>query len=237
MRMRLGCVALLALASLSCKTTESEPVVVMTGCPSGPKWLGDQDSIEGRRTLYDASGDGLADRWEYADHILVDRDYDGQPDLVVETRDHAVVSWEMLPRAATLSGKPSAHAPAPLELAPLDLLALIPDLQPPADAQCLARADVSAYLGELRDRAYGRWMKPPPPKGGKPASFVVRFSLASSGELTGACLQDGDKVAGSDVVRAMLRASPYDPLPPNAQCLVGRRLVGTFTGPLPTVAQ
>lgn len=144
------------------------------------------------------------------------------------------IAWEPLPRPPSVSAAPNEAAPAPLELAPIELSRLIPALQDPVEPECLSRPAVSNYLGDLRDWMRSRWVPPAAPELDTDRNVVVLFSLAASGELTGACFNSSaSPAAGANAVLALRKASPYEPMSDKTgtDCLAGRRLTGNFTAP------
>jgi hypothetical protein len=210
MRMRLGCVAALALATLACGgPREAEPFPELLSCPSPHTLVEGEPRAQPGCALFDADREnGVAD--------LAICERPGPPKTTDIEYSHSRFTVEYEKDAskkdvATTWVRPDETTPAPLELAPPELSRVIPSRQPPVERSCLAEPHVSAYLGELRDRTQGRWL-PPPLAPGANRNVVVVLSLSASGEITGACFEPGPTVAdslGASVIRALQKAAPF----------------------------
>ena len=216
---RLARAGLVALA-LACATTASDDSAPLVDCSmSGAKLEYDHDQLV--RMQQDSNADGRIDRtfhYEGAQlrRVELDTDFDGVPDFVVQFDERSVpVSW-------TRASMPAMSA-APLSQAPRELARILPSLEPPPAEDCLARREVSDYLSELRIRMYSRWR----PSGAGQAQ--LRFSLASSGTVTSACLvSTNDRSFGAAAIRALFGSSPFGTMPERVACIADHPLVGDF---------
>lgn len=214
--LRAGLVAL----ALACATLSSDESAPLVDCSmTGAKLEYDHDHLV--RMQQDSNGDGRIDRiFSYEGGQLrwvqLDTDFDGVPDYEVQFSPGSVpVSWT---RAAA-----PADTAAPLEHAPRELARILPSLQPPPAEDCLTRREVSDYLSELRIRMYSRWR----PSGAGQAE--LRFSLASSGEVTSACLvSTNDRSFGAAAIHALFGSSPFGQMPAPVACIADHPLVGNF---------
>jgi len=250
MRTRFGCVASLVLASLSCKARPTEPFPEHLSCPTAHELQPDESPPPPGCAFFDTDHDkGRADL-----KVCVQVGPPIRTEVTTAGSTFRVAYDGIVPTSWDRRGNP---APSALEVAPPELSRVIPSLQQPVEPRCLAEPQVSAYLGELRDRAQGRWL-PPPLDPTAERTVVVLLSLSASGEITGACFEPSvpDSV-GASAVRALQRAAPFDPLIPEPEsvyetktqsgnkvetkteklnpgesrtaCLAGRRLIASFT--------
>jgi len=199
--LRAGLVAL----ALACATLSSDESAPLVDCSmTGAKLEYDHDHL--MRMQQDSNGDGRIDRiFSYEGGQLrwvqLDTDFDGVPDYEVQFSPGSVpVSWT-----------------------PRELARILPSLQPPPAEDCLTRREVSDYLSELRIRMYSRWR----PSGAGQAE--LRFSLASSGEVTSACLvSTNDRSFGAAAIHALFGSSPFGQMPAPVACIADHPLVGNF---------
>ena len=210
---------LFALA-LACATTAADDAALLVDCSMTGAKL-EYDSHHLVRMQQDSNGDGRVDRTfsyegDQLRRVELDTDFDGVTDFVVLFDDRsAPISW-------TRASAPEATA-APLAQAPRELARLLPSLEPPPAEDCLTRREVSDYLSELRIRMYSRWR----PSGAGQAE--LRFSLASSGEVTSACLvSTNDRSFGAAAIHALFGSSPFGAMPERVACIADHPLVGNF---------
>jgi len=210
---------LFALALACATTADDEPAPLVDCSMSGAKLEYDNHHLV--RMQQDSNGDGRVDRTfsyegDQLRRVELDTDFDGIPDFVVQFDDRSTpVSW-------TRASAPETTA-APLARAPSELARLLPSLEPPPAEDCLARREVSDYLSELRIRMYSRWH----PSGAGQAE--LRFSLASSGAVTSACLvSTNDRSFGAAAIHALFGSSPFGIMPERVACVADHPLVGNF---------
>lgn len=99
-----------------------------------------------------------------------------------------------------------------------------------AEAACIARPEVAAYMQRVHDDVVSRWILPP----GLEANQTVklRFRLDVAGSATSVSLVEADDNAlGASAVDALRAASPFPPMPEAVRCLSDFSLIGTFTNP------
>jgi hypothetical protein len=208
MRTRLGCVGLLALASLSCGPRPVEPYPERLSCPRALAQNDGEPKPKAGCDLYDIDlADGVADL-----EVCTSPGPPRTTEIVI-LKDDRRFSVDYEGRVASSWHRPANPSPAGLEVAPPELSRMIPSLQEKVDASCLARPQVSAYLGELRDRSRSRWL-PPDADAGVDRDVVVVLSLSASGEITGACFEAHEldskiDAFGASAVRALQKAAPF----------------------------
>jgi TonB family protein len=98
------------------------------------------------------------------------------------------------------------------------------------DAGCQSRPEVVAYVDDIEDRMYKRWILPP---GVAPDQKVMlRFHLDVAGSATSVSLIEAeDNALGASAVDALRAASPFPPMPEAVRCLSEHPITGTFTNP------
>jgi TonB family protein len=100
-----------------------------------------------------------------------------------------------------------------------------------SSSSCIARPEVQAYMGDLKDRTIERWTLPPGLE--KNQEVVVRFQLDVAGSATRiSVVRASDNALGASAVDALRTASPYPPLPDRVRCLARSPITATFTNPL-----
>jgi len=95
-----------------------------------------------------------------------------------------------------------------------------------ADA-CLARAESSAYVSEVKRLAYEHWQPVPANDGA-----VIAFRLDERGNLVSSEVRAAPSPAAAEKAKQALEAAaPYPPMPEEAKCLAERTLVARFNVP------
>jgi len=95
-------------------------------------------------------------------------------------------------------------------------------------ADCRDRAEVKAYLAQLKDRTLARWTSPHDVPDGE-LTATLRWKLDVGGSVSQATLlNSADPRLGSSVVDALRSASPFAPMSDRVRCLAGEPIVGTF---------
>jgi hypothetical protein len=102
----------------------------------------------------------------------------------------------------------------------------------PAQDGCFQRSAVRDYLERVQDRTLDRWMLP---SGiGSNHKVSLAFRIAADGAASDIkVLKTTNKALGVSAVAAMQDAEPFLPLPDDADCLEGIRIVATFSNPVP----
>lgn len=95
-----------------------------------------------------------------------------------------------------------------------------------AAPDCLARAEVKAYMDTIYNRVYSRWTLP---YAARDAKVTLKFSVDAAGSATRIELVQGDNALGASAIDAMRAASPFPSMPDRARCLATKRLIGTFS--------
>jgi len=91
---------------------------------------------------------------------------------------------------------------------------------------CELHPEVVAYVSDLRERVYGKWVMPDRLLTGMKA--VVRFQLDATGALADANVVESTPPAFGDSVLSALRETPATPLEGIPSCLARRWLRATF---------
>ena len=129
-------------------------------------------------------------------------------------------AWLVMAGCALAPVPPSLLCPT-FERAPLPLDAM------PGLGSCAGSAAVAPWILELRESIIEQWH---PPRW-TPATEEVRvvFVLTRDGSVRDACIQSADDRRAVNAVLDALHAYRLErPPPPEAACLVGIRLQGTF---------
>jgi TonB family protein len=98
------------------------------------------------------------------------------------------------------------------------------------DGNCTDRPEVVAYLDQVKQRMYTRWILPDE----LPANRTVqlRFSLDVAGSVRNVALvSSGDPRLGESAVEALRAASPFPPMTDRVRCLSQSAVTGTFRNP------
>ncbi len=95
-----------------------------------------------------------------------------------------------------------------------------------AAEDCLTRAEVKTYVGQIRDRVLSRWSLP---YGSKDSRVELRFRVDAAGSATAIEFVGGDNALGASAIDAMRSASPFPALPDRARCLANKFITATFT--------
>lgn len=99
-----------------------------------------------------------------------------------------------------------------------------------AEAACIARPEVAAYMQRVHDDVVARWILPPGLEANQ--QVKLRFRLDVAGSATSVSLVEADDNAlGASAVDALRAASPFPPMPEAVRCLSDFSLIGTFTNP------
>jgi hypothetical protein len=95
---------------------------------------------------------------------------------------------------------------------------------------CMARAEVKAYIAHIRDRMLARWRAAPAQLPDGVYHVSLSFRLDPSGSASEVAFKSANNDAvGASAVEAMRAASPFDQMPDRARCLAGDRLTANFT--------
>jgi hypothetical protein len=95
------------------------------------------------------------------------------------------------------------------------------------DGDCTERPEVKAYLEQVRQRMYARWVVGGDVRDEQHVKLI--FVLDASGSLMKSELeQAGDDALGQSAIEAMRSASPFAAMPERVRCLARRALSGTF---------
>jgi TonB family protein len=97
--------------------------------------------------------------------------------------------------------------------------------------ECTKRPEVQAYLEQVHQRMYARWILPAqtPPN----QSIRLRFRLDPSGSATNVrFLEAPNQLLGESAVQALRAASPFPPMPERARCLAQDSLTAIFRNPV-----
>lgn len=98
------------------------------------------------------------------------------------------------------------------------------------DGDCLQRSEVRAYLEQVKQRMYARWVLPPDIPGNR--AVELRFELDVAGSVRDVrVLSSGDSRLGESAVEALRAAAPFPPMPDRARCVAQRAMTGTFRNP------
>jgi hypothetical protein len=215
----------LALAStLSCAMFAREkPAPATADClPRQQSTLIYDENHHAVRREIDRNRDGRVDMTLLFEHerihaAEVDLDYDGTTDLwVTFDEEERIASW----KGASSTGHLPQDRPPP------ELARMVPAFDPPADADCLGRPEVTQYLAALKERVYARWAVP---SSLSPGRTRLNFSLDETGTVVGACVREADDArVGAAIVTALFDAGPFEPMPERARCLARHHLIGTF---------
>ncbi len=100
---------------------------------------------------------------------------------------------------------------------------LLPDA---AEADCISRPEVTAYMADVHDRIIARWNLP---YGIENARVTLRFAIDVAGSTSSIQLVSGDNATGASAIDAMRASSPFPPLPDRARCLANKNIVATFS--------
>jgi hypothetical protein len=96
---------------------------------------------------------------------------------------------------------------------------------------CLRNPEVTAYLVRQRDRMLLRWNLPDVSAG---QEVQIGFILRDDGTISRAAVfEASDRTLARSALKALSETSP-EPPPPEAGCLVGLPMRGTFSNPLQT---
>lgn len=95
-----------------------------------------------------------------------------------------------------------------------------------AAPDCLERAEVKAYLGQIKQRVNSRWTLP---YGVENVAVKLRFQLDVAGSASSVQLVEGDNALGASAIDAMRNSSPFPHMPARARCLAQKNIVATFT--------
>lgn len=98
------------------------------------------------------------------------------------------------------------------------------------DGDCLERSEVRAYIDQMKQRMYARWVLPPDVPGNK--SVELRFQIDVAGSVRDVrVVSSGDVRLGESAVEALRAAAPFPPMSDRARCVTQRALTGTFRNP------
>jgi len=93
---------------------------------------------------------------------------------------------------------------------------------------CRDRAEVKAYLGQVKERTVARWVAPPDAPDGE-TQATLRWKLDVGGSVSRAELVTAaDPRLGKSVVDALRSAAPFPPMSDRVRCLAGEQIIGTF---------
>jgi hypothetical protein len=93
---------------------------------------------------------------------------------------------------------------------------------------CRERAEVKAYLGQVKERTVARWVAPPDAPDGE-TQATLRWKLDVGGSVSRAELVTAaDPRLGKSVVDALRSAAPFPPMSDRVRCLAGEQIIGTF---------
>jgi hypothetical protein len=94
-------------------------------------------------------------------------------------------------------------------------------------APCLEQPVVTIYMHRLQDRVLDVWDVPPDTLGNR--EVTLGFELAKNGALVESHVMSAtDERLAHSVRAAFVASAPFDPIPDEASCLVGRRLALLF---------
>ena len=100
-----------------------------------------------------------------------------------------------------------------------------------SETECFQKPEVQAYLDQVTNRMYERWVLPPSVP--EDQHVTLRFKLDVAGSASNVSLvKASDNALGLSAVDALRAASPFPAMPDAARCLVRVPIVATFSNPL-----
>lgn len=103
------------------------------------------------------------------------------------------------------------------------------DEESPGD-DCLLQPAVAHYMVDVQDRILDHWELPQDSMANRTVVVVMTFRAQGTVQRV-RILEANDTRLKHSVAAAILRATPFDPVPRGAECLVGRPIRTTFTNP------
>lgn len=90
---------------------------------------------------------------------------------------------------------------------------------------CERRAESQAYAAEVNQRVFAQW------RHAEGDRVVLVFQLDETGRLVSSKVRtSSSEAAASAAMQAFVAASPYPPMPPEAQCLARVKLIASLDG-------